>query len=44
MQGDRILVQPFDRADVPAVVKALGESLMSAYALDPTTVSVSIPP
>jgi ribosome recycling factor len=44
MQGNRILIQPFDRATVPAIVKALGESRMSAYALDPITVCVSVPP
>ena len=42
-QGDRILVQPFDRAAVPAIIKALNESRMSGYALDPTTVCVSVP-
>jgi ribosome recycling factor len=44
MQGDRILIAPFDRANVPAMVKALNESRLSAYALNPTTVSVSVPP
>ncbi len=43
-QGDRILITPFDRANVPFMVKALSESRLSAYALNPTTVSVSIPP
>jgi ribosome recycling factor len=43
-QGDRILITPFDRVNVPAIVKALNESRLSAYALNPTTVSVSIPP
>jgi ribosome recycling factor len=43
-QGDRILVTPFDKADVPAVVKALTEARLNAYALNPTTVSVSVPP
>jgi ribosome recycling factor len=43
-QGDRILIAPFDRANVPAMVKALNESRLSAYALNPTTVSVSVPP
>jgi ribosome recycling factor len=43
-QGDRILVTPFDKADVPAVVRALIESRLNAYALNPTTVSVSAPP
>ena len=44
MQGDRILVSAFDRANVPAIVKALVDARLSAYALDPTTVSVSVPP
>jgi ribosome recycling factor len=44
MQGDRILITPFDRANVPAMVKALNESRLSAYAMNPTTVSVSVPP
>jgi ribosome recycling factor len=44
MQGDRILITLFDRANVPAMVKALNESRLSAYALNPTTVSVSVPP
>jgi ribosome recycling factor len=43
-QGDRILITPFDKADVPAVVKALGEDRLNAYALNPTTLSVSVPP
>ncbi len=42
-QGDRILVTPFDKADVPAVVRALIDSRLNAYALNPTTVSVSAP-
>ena len=44
MQGDRILISPFDRANVPAMVKALNDSRLSPIALDPTTVSVSVPP
>jgi ribosome recycling factor len=44
VQGDRILITPFDRTNVPAMVKALTESRLSAYALNPTTVSVSVPP
>jgi ribosome recycling factor len=44
MQGDRILIAPFDRANVPATVKALSEARLSAYALNPSTVSVSVPP
>ena len=43
-QGDRILITPFDRSQVPAIVKALNESRLSTYALNPTTVSVSVPP
>jgi ribosome recycling factor len=43
-QGDRVLITPFDRAHVPAVVKAVVDSRLSAYALNPTTVCVSIPP
>jgi ribosome recycling factor len=43
-QGDRILVTPFDKANVPAVVRALTDSRLNAYALNPTTVSVSAPP
>ena len=43
-QGDRILVTPFDKADVPAVVRALTDARLNAYALNPTTVSVSVPP
>jgi ribosome recycling factor len=43
-QGDRILIIPFDRATVPRIVKALTDSRLGAYALDPTTVCVSIPP
>jgi ribosome recycling factor len=42
-QGDRILITPFDRANVPSIVRALNESRLSAYALNPTTVCVSIP-
>jgi ribosome recycling factor len=30
MQGDRILITPFDRANVPAMVKALNESRLGA--------------
>jgi ribosome recycling factor len=42
-QGDRILITPFDPADVGAIVKSLTESRLSAYALNPTTVCVGIP-
>jgi ribosome recycling factor len=43
-QGDRFLVTPFDRAVVPSVVKAFNAARLSAYALSPETVSVSVPP
>jgi ribosome recycling factor len=43
-RGDRILVTPFDPALVPAVVKALADAKLNAYALDPRTVCVSVPP
>ena len=43
-QGDRIVVTPFDRANVAAIIKALNDAHFSAYALNPTTVSVSMPP
>jgi ribosome recycling factor len=42
-QGDRIMITPFDRSQVALIVKALSESRLSAYALNPTTVSVSVP-
>jgi ribosome recycling factor len=44
MQGDRILIQPFDQGTVATIVKALCESRMSAYAVNSTTVCVSVPP
>ncbi len=43
-QGDRILIEPFDRDNVAAIVKALNEARLSAYALNPTAVAVSVPP
>jgi ribosome recycling factor len=43
-QGDRILVEPIDRGQVPTNVKALNEARLSAYALNPSTVAVSVPP
>jgi ribosome recycling factor len=43
-QGDQILITPFDKGNVPAIVKALVEARLNAYALNPTTVSASIPP
>jgi hypothetical protein len=38
--GDRILITPFDKAVVPAIVRALNEARLNAYALNPSTVSV----
>src|SRR3954466_11766254 len=43
-QGDRIVIQPFDPSHVPAVVKALADARLNAYALNPRAVCVSVPP
>lgn len=43
-QGDRIVVRPFDPAHGPAVVRALTEAKLNAFALDPRTVAVAVPP
>jgi ribosome recycling factor len=43
-EGDRILIEPFDRSHVAGIVKALNEARLGAYALNPSTVAVSIPP
>jgi ribosome recycling factor len=43
-QGDRFLIVPFEPADVPGIVRSLVEARLNAYALDPRTVSVSVPP
>ncbi len=43
-QGDRLLVRPFDPANVPAIVRALADANLNAYALDPRTVAVAVPP
>ena len=43
-RGDRILITPFDRAHVPAIVRSLAEARLNAYALNPTTVCVGVPP
>ena len=43
-QGDRIIIRPFDPTHVPAIVKALTEARLTAYAMDPRTVAVSVPP
>jgi ribosome recycling factor len=43
-QGQRIVITPFDPATVGAVVKALTEARLNAYALNPKSVCVSVPP
>jgi ribosome recycling factor len=43
-QSDRIVITPFDRSNVPAVVKALTDAKLNAYALNRATVCVSVPP
>jgi ribosome recycling factor len=43
-RGDRITISPFDRAMVPGIVRALVEAKLNAYALDPATIGVAIPP
>ncbi|QEH33905.1 Ribosome-recycling factor [Aquisphaera giovannonii] len=43
-QAGRIIVAPFDRAMVPAIVKSLADARQNAYALDPARVCVTIPP
>jgi ribosome recycling factor len=43
-QGDRIVITPFDPAAVGAVVKALTEARLNAYALNPRALCVSVPP
>jgi hypothetical protein len=39
-QGDRILITPFDKAVVPAIVQAINEARLNAYA----PVSLHVPP
>jgi ribosome recycling factor len=43
-RGDRIVITPFDPACVPSIVKALADAKLNAYALNPKTVGVGIPP
>ena len=43
-RGDRIVITPFDPSNVPAVVKALSDAKLNAYALDPRTICVGVPP
>ncbi len=44
LQGDRLLVTPFDPANLSAIVRAMTDARLSAYAMNPTTVAVSVPP
>jgi ribosome recycling factor len=44
VRGDRIAITPYDPAHVPAVVKALSDARLNAYAQDPRTVVVAVPP
>lgn len=44
IQGDRIIVTPFDPSHVPSIVTALTQARLNAYALNPRTVAVSVPP
>jgi ribosome recycling factor len=43
-QGQRIVITPFDPATVGAIVKALTDARLNAYALNPKSVCVSVPP
>lgn len=43
-RDQRIVIVPFDPADVPAVVRALTDARLNAYALNPKTVCVGVPP
>jgi ribosome recycling factor len=43
-RGDRILITPLDRDNTAGIVKALVEAKLNAYALNPTTITVGIPP
>ncbi len=44
VDGDRLIVSPFDPANAPAISRALTEARFSAYALNPRTIAVSMPP
>ncbi len=44
MQGGRIQISPFDPANVSAIVRALTEARLNAYALNPRAVVVNVPP
>lgn len=42
--GDRILVTPYESSDLPAISRAIREASLGVYALDPSTLCVSVPP
>jgi ribosome recycling factor len=43
-QGERIVITPFDPTTVAAIVKALTDARLNAYALNPQSLCVSVPP
>lgn len=43
-KGNELLVRPFDPIDVSEIVRALTASNLSAYAMDLTTIRVTVPP
>lgn len=43
-QGGRLMITPFDPANAPSIVKSLTEARLNAYALNPRTVCVTVPP
>lgn len=42
--GTRLMVSPFDPANVGAITRALTDANLSAYAVNPRTIAVSVPP
>ncbi len=44
VEGDRLIVSPFDPENVGAITRALGDARFSAYALNPRSIAVSVPP
>jgi ribosome recycling factor len=43
-QGQRIVITPFDSTATGAIVKALNDARLNAYALNPKSVCASVPP
>ncbi|WP_422930221.1 ribosome-recycling factor [Singulisphaera sp. PoT] len=43
-QGDRILISPFDKSNLSSVVSSLTAAKLNAFALNPNTACVSVPP